>query len=309
MTVLKAKEALLHEVYVDIRLDKITITLDPPEGSHLQLIAKMKEEAAYYAPGTKWYRHFARFPLHELNYKYSDSSRALDLVVCASPRAKNARFARIEFNPGRVEAQVPAYYLGAVFGIGWDDVCLGEVTNLHIAVDVHGVPIESLQFHAPKFQATRVITKNGKTVYVGGATSARSFCCYDKVAEIRHHNRNVPESLRQEVPSHPVTRIEARLKPKVRLAALCDLANPYRDVTVAALGEGNHLPWYLQLAAKLADFTSVNAVMPMLPKAQRAEYLALQKKAVPAWWNPTAIWEGFPPLADALINPLLAKAA
>lgn len=292
-----------------VSLDKVAVTFDVPAQLRVQLIARIRSHAPYYREGTRWYEHFARFPLGEYGHKFLDPTRATEVQLFAGPRRPGSRFARIEFNPNRAPIHLVRGFLSEVLGVGWGLIQMGTASHLHVAVDIPGVRIADLSLHVPKVSVTRQVSKSGRSNYVGSCGSARSFCCYDKRAEIVAHNRRLPHSLRQPVPGFELTRIEARLRPRVPIHCLPQLSNAFSGLTVSMIPEPKKVAWDIQLALRLSNFVGINGTLPALPASKRKELMALLEAGRLACWDPEVIWRRYIALASELCVAEVQQAA
>ena len=134
-------------------------------------------------------------------------------------------------------------------------------------------------------------------------TSNKYFCLYDKQKEIEEHNKLLPHSLKLEVPSQPLTRIEARLRPYTPVTEIENLANPFGKVIVTSLKSTTKLKWYLNLALDHGRLVGINGVLPKLPENARKKLTDALKEHSSNWWVPTEIWSKYKTQAAIILDP------
>lgn len=284
--------------------DRISITLNASR----QLIERVQNfitsESLVRKFGSRQYKCSGRLPI---NLAFADDlTRETALIVQVGATRAHMRDMRISYNPSTLEPEAPPMFIEQAFNIPWDLVVAeGHISEYHAAVDVDHVAIDDMFISIPRFHIEQSIVTNGATRYIGSRTSGRCFCIYDKRAEIVASNRKMPSLIREEVPPHPRTRFEARLRPRLRLCDLEEIKNPFRDVVVSGAPDPKSLPPKLRplcaMVIKLARHEGLNAALSQLPKRERAQIRhAIEHAAGCPWWDPEKIWTQHAGVATAI---------
>jgi len=195
-----------------------------------------------------------------------------------------------EFNPGKGNLADVEGLLKVVLHYGHGSlVQRASITKCEIAIDVDDVCFDDYFFLEPAFLSHYDIYQSSGTQYLGFRHGARSFTCYDKRKELSDmHGIDL---------GYDRLRIEAKLRPKgVPLAALVELANPFaallvidRQLLAATQSAALHP---LQLAD--SSHSSVQDAYRALAKQQRALVRQEVSHVQPTWWQPHALWQGYP---------------
>ena len=188
-------------------------------------------------------------------------------------------------------------------------ITAGSVTRFDATVDVAHATIDEMLLYYPGVQYSTVITKSGKTTQLGTTDSPNEYVIYDKVAEIKAKNRKKVEALREPFPGHPVTRIEARLRPKARtsLADLHHVPNPFKKLVVAAyIGcEYRDDDWKNFLAR--CRYEGLQGALLAQSKRRRKLYLQRLKQQQADWWDADNVWAGLGRVLEQIADPPSAK--
>jgi hypothetical protein len=309
MSVVQLTPAAKSTIGVATRIDRIAITYDVSPPERLTLISTLKK-APFYRAGTRQYRHYARFPLSDATVTFCDPTSRADLILSAHPKlpGQSLRYGRIEFNPSRVDDYHVRYVMENVFEIPWERIQAGNVSQVHIAADIAGAAVQALSIYVPKMGVVQTFSKSGYTLYIGARTSQRMFAIYDKQAEIVKANQKVPPIYKKTVPVHPLTRVEARLKPCCPVIELLSLKNPFDDVAISATSDVITSDWVLNLAFQHSRLVGINGVLPLLPKAVRAQMLCVLQAESVNWWQPGKVWSEYIHLAQGVVNANSAPA-
>jgi len=289
-------------------VDKLAITFDAPESIRESIRRGISEDVTQRFHATN-YRHSGRVYLNESLSK--ERYRGSSLVVQTEPCTTGLRSCRVEWNPGKVPSDIVLIGLNNIFGVPYKLLVeQGVITTYHVSIDFDHVLVDDLGVYVPKMRVTRNCASNGISRYIGALAGAKCICVYDKVAEIKSHNGQRPRHLREEVPTHPRTRIEVRLKPYSRFSRLHALRNPFKNIRIFDLrlsgpGQENAFSVASRLALRLMRYEGFSAAIAQLPRKDRKKLVAqLKVSATCEWWDPETIWVEHEQWVRHLHNPL-----
>lgn len=291
--------------------DGLTLTCDLPEDIHAQAIKNFKQEGTKPAAGYLYsgiIKDLEMKPSPYLNFDEGEGKITSASIQC-KPFTPGTSFLRLNFNPSKVDLGQLKFFIEENWltkkGYGFDYLInKGKITRIDFAVDISCEEADRLYYHYPKIQVVKVLSKSGRTEYLGGKVkNGKQIVIYDRIPAIKAQNEKKYYDPKQQIPEpeHPVMRVEIRLSPKIPLKDLALLKNPFEALTVAALKEqeNNDLLWKLFLA--LARFEGAQTTLKRLPKYQHKLYSDRLKKGTVGWWKPEHIWDQLP----AVLHPIL----
>ena len=260
-----------------LQIDKLSFTFDIPLAQRDAFAREVNargtriDTRSRYASG---YRSAVTLPR-------SDGRSALAFIAC-DPWRRYTRFVRVECNPdknplalGLLHALLTPFLPPA----GWIAVRLSRVD---LAVDY---PIALQEFVAfARNQKARIFTGPSgiESAYLGAVRAARQIVIYDKAAELRHRAQRAPE--------HPLTRIEARLKPAgMSILDLPDLGNPFETLVIAQ-PVPTDWPYRFGLYLKEASAVGVNGVCRRLKRHERTRFRQMLAAAPVPFTHPATIF-------------------
>lgn len=225
------------------------------------------------------------------------------LVQCAPKWA--ASFVRLEYNPASADPELVRPYVDFIVPGGNETlVNKGKCTRIDVTVDVHFADINQMLVSHPGFKKTSAYYGNGgiETLYIGTLESRKRFCIYDKVAEIKHKNKN--KLFKTDIPTHSITRIESRIRQDIYLKELITLTNPFEKLCIAyppsPLSNDPILPLFLECWRSKGAH---DALLTIGDKELRRKYRKLLTMNTPSWWKPDAIWKQWPSVIDKILYP------
>lgn len=285
--------------------DKLILTVDIPSNDQ-KLVAKALQEAGAHPSAT--YTYVLRIPLNEKSIPYLSADYSGDTVlrITADPKNPQHNFLRFELNPAKVDLVLLPLHVEHFLPPLMSYASLldqATVTRFDATVDIQNCPLDSLLVYSQKKQWTEQRSKSGRTIYLGDNGSAVQFCIYDKAAEIKAKNKKKCSDLKDALPKSAITRIEARIKPKMKLKDLVHQRNPFADLVVAAYPPKALATPLAQQTLRLARHVGLDAALKGLPTAEREEVKALLKPFHHAWWAPQKVWAQLPLLLADLAHP------
>ncbi len=179
------------------------------------------------------------------------------------------------------------------------EVDAARVTRMDVALDLHGVRLDDFTWEVHGKKVRRITTK-GRNIKSLGAGSPKhgAVSAYDRTGKDGHD------------PDQPWTRIEARMKPGCAFAELPNVKNRFAGIAVTdvraawkALGRS---PIEGKTTLSHAQLKGLKAVVDLFPKDTPKPYgktvaMALAD-AVPAWWQPEAVWARFPDVLKKMFS-------
>jgi len=256
-----------------LHLDRLSVSFDVP--------VDLRDEFA------RWLRdHGRRVESREYGLASTlpnpNGQDSIAFVACR-PVRPFVRFARVDFNPSRtpMAPRILSTLLQPFLPPqGWTAT---RLTRIDIAVD-YLVALAELVAFARNRTANLYCGPAGiETMVLGAKRSRRKLVLYDKRAEMQ--TRNMP------VPAHPVTRIEAQIRP-LRMSVLdfSTLPNPFSDLVVtqpAPAGGPLKDRLYLTEARRIG----LDAVVKQLKRHERARVRALLAAAPVPFVHPQEIFD------------------
>ena len=212
------------------------------------------------------------------------------LIQCI-PKQSGVRFSRIEFNPSKIGFRKVLPLLDFIYYGGADTVVSnGIVTRIDAAVDIEGLTPEMIVIKASGFRIAKNFYRSGhelETQYIGGKKGLLSFCVYDKVEQLKKQNLKFGHS--KPLPQIPVTRIEARIKPRMKLCELASLKNPFKRLEIAN---------YSSLSKTAGGAIFLNAVRhngfpanwALLTPSDKKRFSKIMGISKCLWWSPEKLW-------------------
>ena len=226
------------------------------------------------------------------------------ILVQCKPKKTEMSFFRVEFNPSKVNMAEVRSYVDLILPYGYTQLIKqGVCTRIDATVDVHNVEIDNLLIWMPSIRKTSGYYKDGKTetYYLGPKASPRLICIYDKVAEIKA--RNSKKLIKTEVPDHPITRIELRLKTRPPAKALPGIPNLFKKIGISNIGAHMSDDHAFRMFIKASRAEGAQNVLLDLPEELRKKYRKRLATGSPQWWDTDNIWTQWPNVANAIINP------
>lgn len=277
---------------VSIGVDKVCIAYDygkSPQAKteHAQLLELVSSINAKEIPGKTW--SVKGRPFTNVCIQLQDAPMFIRYGF-----ASKRHWAWISFNPAKMSdyslAEMNAY-LTTLYCDGVSTLQeRARLKRLDIAIDVIGAKYQDHLYVdrrlTPGFGGFAAVG----TTYLAPEQSTRQLCCYDKAREL-HAKSGIS------VP-HDLLRIEARVM-NAKKYGLCDLdkiSNPFPslwilDRALAAKIEHPVVTSYLKVVS--TGVGPQHAFASLHPSARKllAQHLhGLQ----PVWWQPKAIWNGYP---------------
>ena len=224
----------------------------------------------------------------------------LIVLLQVNPYVHSRPFLRAELNTDKLGSDGLAYVksqLDYLLPFGYAQLLNnGKITRADFAIDIYGVHIEEIVTKPHRLRSHRSIVGQDsvlETVYFG-SPRGNQLVVYDKVKQLKSVNLE---------PEHEVmTRIEARRKPNLPFLSLPDMPNPFAKTEILDLSVINSLdPAYvLQLFRDSCRVRGLKAALKILPSPVRSKFLKTLNGTGYQWWNPDAIWEGWPENLDSL---------
>ena len=277
-------------------IDKIAITFDVPFDVK-KAIKKNFQEGVDGSFKTGNYQLNVRLPGNE--FWATDTSGDSMIVLQAFPKEKikTAPTCRLEYNPSKVSTGDVVEHLSQ-FGISYEGhVLAGRISRIDLAVDIVGAEMDQLLFSASKFSTTENHFSNGRTLYIGGASSNTHFALYDKASKLKKKNAKTSlKALHESLPEVQITRVEARLKPGVPMADVSGIPNPFLrlkvlEVPVLKKVKKND---FLNTFFMLARVSGVYPAQMRLSKEGKKATMDFLVTAQAKWWKPDSMWAEFP---------------
>lgn len=218
------------------------------------------------------------------------------LIMCCPITSGTPQFV-IEFNPNNFSStgmnqlwESLEIILGDVYFEGFVEEAL--VTRLDIAFDVEGISPNSVEVRGQRLHlGDRRTGDKGKTTsfYIGSRRSDLHFCIYDR-SELP--NAAVP-------PDTAITRVEARIKPRLPLSGLRGIENPFNRLTIINSITNNQLnqfPTRYRLFWGAIQFNGLQGAGSLITRYEtRRDYLAfIEEELSPDWYDPLSLWCSYP---------------
>ena len=203
------------------------------------------------------------------------------LVQCAPYLLGSVPFARVEFNPAKVqgEAEVLGHLVQPFLRRGWASA---HMTRVDVAVD-YGVALQDHVYYAGNHKGSLYYSPEGiETVYLGSAQSNNRLRIYDKAKELALQG--------EPAPAYPLTRIEAQRRSTGLSAARLDaLPNPFRRLKVARPTPAG-LPFRYLLYFQDAEKHGVDSVLKRLGRCERKRFKECLAKMPPEIEPPSLVF-------------------
>jgi hypothetical protein len=270
--------------------DKFSMTAKLHE-SHMEILRSRIEELvdvgyAIYTRKGKYLRAV------NLSFDHADFSPVL---VQIDPKIPGLNDIRIEFNPARHALGYLLKVFNALLpGQAYAFIETGICTRFDVTVDLPGVSINQILYHADKFTKSTTYGKSGafETIYIGSKDStSRLFCIYDKRAEIMRKNKKY--GFQEKESAKEVTRIEARVLKRVPLLALEGISNAFAGLKLWKYPKGP----YTNLLAFFLDscrYRTAQQALLLATESNRKKFKAFLNQSRCEWWDIDHIWEQYP---------------
>ncbi len=206
---------------------------------------------------------------------------------------------RIEFNPHKLRAADVATLVSSLAQpLGEKLLAHGRITRIDLAVDVSPIRFADVGIHVAKYSTSQAFWGSDgglETAYWG----KKAVVVYDKLRESCPAHE-VPKA----DPPPTTLRFEARLKPNLALGNITQLPNPFERFRVCGW-PGFSAPdpkrRWLALFMDSARQSGITATLSKLSQADRRWVLRRLESTRRDFWEPQAIWAGFPALVEDLL--------
>ena len=268
-------------------IDKIAFTVDVPEQqkkAFFNSFFNVNNNYGGYIKPKKHYRSGTQLPVNQACNSF--------LYIDCDPYDPEYLFARFEFNPAKASIGEVKSCIDQILPAGYTSLLeFGKPTRIDWTVDLKNLDIKNLLFRGGKHQISENYLKSGyiQTAYLG---EERRILIYDKIAQMK--KKNACNVVKETIPNTSMTRVESRLKLKIKDAqSLFFLDNPFQNIQLAVLPiefTDNHGLFSLLLA--LARYEGYHQALYHLPKKQRAYYKQVFESQACSWWDPDMVWAG-----------------
>lgn len=263
--------------------------------SALEAMLKLKMASSY---GKYPYRRGIRVFEPDLNNR-------LKMLIQWNPYDENASYVRVDFNPTYADKLNVYATLSEVLPGGLDDLAsFAKITRFDAAVDLNNIKPHQLYAYYPQKQISEIYCKSGniESLYLGKRGQSNMVIIYDKQLQIKEINQKyglkVPE-LKQRT-----TRVEIRMTPECSFAALINVQNPFKKLTLKV--ESHHYQneqlWRVFMAT--VRHRGLQDSLSLLDDATREKFRKRVIATPDSWWKPAEIWKAWPKLVEDLCNPL-----
>lgn len=236
---------------------------------------------------------------------YSKSYRlALDgdfkrsMLVEFAPWQSGMRYFRVVFNPSKDSLDMVRGYLDSILPAKYEGLMAeGFCTRADVTIDIHHADINQFIYSSPGISKTSLHMAKGEiqTYYLGSEKSPRRCCIYDKNAELI--NKGLPPY------SHPVTRMEYRLKKLGSISGLTDVGNPFEQLVISQL---SRIPpcedKYFNLFLDYCVATGGQNALLRVSESDRKKFRGRLKMARPAWWEAEKVWSTWPTQVQSILD-------
>jgi len=184
---------------------------------------------------------------------------------------------------------------------GWNHVVQhGRITRLDVAVDFPDVLIDDFQFLPLQGATTKEWRVDGKlTGYTHGKPKGNHTAIYDR--KVKRIAQNKPWKGKEGM------RVERRIKapPIEKLTELAKLPNPFSAMCLTSMpkappAESKTMLYVWDLFKQAVQVQGLTAALALLPQERRTLYRKHLADHKQPWWNPDAIWQGWPIMLDEL---------
>lgn len=310
-TVSKQEAGVLNAKIYPLVCDRLTLTCDFPDQQKNNIKTCFKQEKAWSQSGYKLSSKINDLPMTMPPYQDSEKEKITSAFIQCDPFNTDDNFLRLDFNPAKIEMDVLRSYINTNWltqkGFGFDYLFANcRITRIDLAVDIAYERVNKLYYYYPKMQVTEVHSKSGQTHYLGGKTkTGKTVVVYDRLPAIKAHNAKKYYNPKLQMPKleYDVLRVEIRLFPKVSLADLLNIPNPFQKLVISACSLPLDDPmWDMFLA--LARYEGAQAALCRLPdKYKKQKYVKHMEGDQPNWWAPEKIWNQYPQVLQSIINP------
>ena len=249
----------------------------------------------------------AKVPVSTNPLIWSQANAATVQVRSKATEFGKKRFLRVEFSPLGLTPEgfghLYDHLLRGYLFLSHQEILAARVSRVDAAFDLHGVRLQNYAWTVANRSVARSWVNKGvlQTLYLG-SQKHNAPCFYDKGAQ-----QKLDESAAW-------TRLEMRPDPKMALATLSALKNPFNavsvhDVRAACAKRGLAVPLQ-EMALAFAQLRGVRRLPELFPgtkgpggnPAPRVLWDKALEASVPGWWKPEAIWQLWP-LALAFAMP------
>jgi len=106
-----------------------------------------------------------------------------------------------------------------------------------------------------------------------------------------------------DVPKHPITRVEARLKDGIPVNALASIPNLFGNLHIYSFKNLPVLDEQFKCFLMASQSQGGQNALLALTKPTRKKYKKYIDTYAAKWWQPHAIWQQWPSVIDSLLNP------
>jgi hypothetical protein len=281
-------------------IDKISVVMDVPaeDGQKLygHIFTQFKDTIAFKSGKlVKPYTTARRIVLPSVVH-----DKKWPLLQCRMSFQDKTTFAlRIEFSPIDLGIkgmdELHSVLVSLVDG-GWSYfVTHGRVTMIEVTVDLPGINMEQFSVLPKQGTVSRAWGSNGKleTTVLGKAAGNQT----------KIYDRGKKRKAKGQGWSGPITtRVERKLRPqpKLQLADLASLKNPFADITLlpSAIGpppdEPDTKEYLWTLFQDSIQIRGLVAALKLLPEVKRTTYRKWLAQHPAEWWKPHVIWSHWP---------------
>jgi hypothetical protein len=283
-----------------LHCDKLSMTLSLKSGEREFVTQKLDSLLS------KYYAKKAYSPLYRKSLKIGIGSHNLEtLLVQANPKNKTASYLRVEYNPSKNVMQDVRDFLDEIIPAGGYGRLIehGICTRIDVAVDINHAEVDRLLVIHPGLLTTKNYYSRGRlqTLYLGAKAGKRRVCIYDKVAQIKQSNAK--SKIKQEIPNHPVTRIEVRSLKRIAAKELHKLENLFAKVEVSrvkySMIRGNLFKSFWLAAQTVGPQTA----LLKLPSPLRDKLIKRLKLGALPCWMPEHFWQEWKHLSEEIKYP------
>lgn len=280
----------IRNVLSDVFCDRLSVTVPIPEDERAVLTETISNLVTL-----GYVEKLHNKAIYRRSYSYPlGGAQTSKLHIKCDPYNPTYNFLRFEFNPSGGHLGELQEAIHHIIPGGYDHfLANGKCTRIDAAVDVR-ISMNRILAWKAKVQKTSSYSLGAsiQTYYLGSKTSAKQICIYDKVAEIKGANAALLCGKKQ-VPSFPLTRIEARYYEEWPLNQLYSLPNQFAGMSLVAAPAGE-LDGYFEMfvLACRAEGPQLALALIKSPKVKK-DFKARLKKGRPHWWNPESTWDGW----------------
>ena len=292
----------------DVMIDRLTFTFGYPSEIGIKNKEKLQEEAIQYLDdGGLWaekkgYKYAKRIPI-SLNTKtlieqglnpYSAKDKYVHISL--EPYNTQNRFMRVDCNPNNINMAELMVTLNTILGLDYAkfDGCdyikkYSNVTRLDLAVDI-GRDIDSLMYYAKKKRYSKIITSNGKSLYLGMQSSDNFFRIYDKEAQLKYlkSKSDIDQDFQEALPTKSITRIEVTYRPNLTISEMVkEQKNHFKSLTISQWPKAKIGDTVYMLFRKVCSHEGVNSALQDIDNNYSRNRMKKEvEKMKVKWWKP-----------------------